>query len=230
VALDRLARENHAEDIPVPSPRAKLFFLTTPHSPYGFSFPTRWIARLLEGFHGIVVADEAYADFAPESALPLLPANPRLIVVRSLSKAYSLAGMRVGLAFAHESLVAEMMKVKDSYNLSRPAQEAACAALADREHLERTKTRILATRERFTAGLKERGYMVLPSHANFVFAVPPEGLGAEALYEGLLRRGFLVRHFSSPGLSDGLRISMGTDEEMDALSGAMEDARGGGKQ
>jgi histidinol-phosphate aminotransferase len=181
------------------------------------------VERLLNRFAGIVVADEAYVDFAEESALPLLAAHPRLVIARTLSKAYSLAGMRAGLAFAHEDLVREMMKVKDSYNVSRLSQVTACAALEDQECFRSTRDRIVATRERFSETLRSRGYSVPPSQANFVFAVPPRGLTAGAVYAGLLSRGFLVRYWKTGIVSDGLRISIGTDAEMDGLAGAMEE-------
>jgi histidinol-phosphate aminotransferase len=131
--------------------------------------------------------------------------------------------MRAGLAFAHEDLVREMMKVKDSYNVSRLSQVTACAALEDQECFRSTRDRIVATRERFSTALVSRGYTVLPSQANFVFAVPPRGLPAGAVYEGLLSRGFLVRYWKTGIVSDGLRISIGTDAEMDGLSRAMEE-------
>ncbi len=198
-----------------------MFLLTTPNSPYGVAFPTAWVEQLLGRFKGIVVADEAYVDFAAESSLPLLAANPRLVIARTLSKAYSLAGMRAGLAFAHEELIREMMKVKDSYNVSRFAQVAACAALEDQDHFRTTRDRIVATRERFSKTLADRRFTVLPSQANFIFAVPPRGLAAGALYEGLLSRGYLVRHWKTGVVSDGLRISIGTDAEMDGLAGAI---------
>jgi histidinol-phosphate aminotransferase len=229
VPLPRVERAEEMSGIPVPAPKARVFFLTSPNSPYGVGFPTAWIGHLLGRFGGIVVADEAYADFAKESSLPLLAANPRLIVVRTLSKAYSLAGMRAGLAFAHESLVREMMKVKDSYNLGRLAQVAACEALADQGYFRKTRDMVVATRERFAARLSSLGCAVLPSAANFVFAVPPGGLAAAALSEKLLARGFLVRHFAAGNVSDGLRISIGTDPEMDALGGAVEEALHGGE-
>jgi histidinol-phosphate aminotransferase len=227
VPLPRVAGREQVAAIPVPSPEAKLFFLTSPNSPYGFGFPTVWIARLLALFPGIVVADEAYVDFASESSLPLLAANPRLVVVRSFSKAYSLAGMRIGLAFAHPAVIAEMDKVKDSYNVSRLAQAAACAALADAEYLRQTRDGILATRGSFASRLAGLGFTVVPSDANFVFAVPPAGLAARALYDGLVGRGFLVRHFGAPGLSDGLRISIGRKEDMEALLRAIEEVAHG---
>ena len=225
VPLPRVARSSEMAGIPVPSPRAKMFLLTTPNSPYGVAFPTAWVEELLHRFKGIVVADEAYVDFALESCLPLLAANPRLVIARTLSKAYSLAGMRAGLAFAHEELVTEMMKVKDSYNISRFAQVAACAALEDQDHFRTTRDRIVATRERFSKTLADHGFTMLPSQANFVFAIPPRGLAAATLYEGLLSRGFLVRHWKTGIVSDGLRVSIGTDAEMDSLAAAVEEVR-----
>lgn len=223
VPLPRVSRSSEMADIPVPSPKAKMFFLTTPNSPYGVAFPTSWVERLLDRFKGIVVADEAYVDFAGESSLPLLASHPQLVIARSLSKAYSLAGMRAGFAFAHEELIREMMKVKDSYNVSRLAQVAACAALEDQECFREARGRIVATRERFSKTLASRGFTVLPSQANFVFAVPPRGLAAGTLYEGLLSRSFLVRYWKTGIVSDGLRISIGTDGEMDALVLAIEE-------
>jgi len=227
VPLPRVTRREEMAAIPVPSAKARVFFLTTPNSPYGVVFPTEWIARLLSGFAGIVVADEAYVDFADESSLPLLADNPRLVIVRTLSKAYSLAGMRAGLAFGHALLIREIMKVKDSYNVSRLAQVAACEALADQQYFCRTRDMILATRARFSSLLEGMGFTVLPSSANFVFAVPPAGAAALSLYEKLLARGFLVRHLRAPAVADGLRISIGADAEMDSLAKVMEEETGG---
>jgi histidinol-phosphate aminotransferase len=177
-----------------------------------------------------VVADEAYADFAPESSLPLLAENPRLIVARTLSKTFSLAGMRIGFAFAHEKLVEQMMKVKDSYNVSRLALEAGCAALTDKAYLAETRNRILATRKAFSGRLAGLGFTVVPSDANFVFAVPPAGVTARSLYERLLSRGYLVRYFETAEISDGLRISIGSDADMEVLAKEMEEAVHGGKR
>lgn len=228
IPLPRVSRAEEVTEVPVPTVKAKLFFLTSPNSPYGVVFPAAWIARLLRDFSGIVVADEAYVDFADQSSLPLLADNPRLVIVRTLSKAYSLAGIRVGLSFAHEKLIREMMKVKDSYNVSRLAQVAACEALADQDYFVKTRDMILATRARFSQLLAGIGFAVLPSAANFVFAVPPAGVAALSLFEKLLARGFLVRHLSAPAVSDGLRISIGTDADMSALADALkEEARGG---
>ena len=222
VPLPRVTGASEMADLPVPSVKAKMFLLTTPNSPYGVAHPPAWIEKLLAKFRGIVVADEAYVDFAEESALPLLAANPRLVIVRTLSKAYSLAGMRAGLAFAHEEIVQEMMKVKDSYNVSRLAQVTACAALKDDGHFRAMRDRVVATRQRFSAALAGRGFTVLPSGANFVFAVPPRGLSTGTVYEELLRRGYLVRWWKTGVVSDGLRISIGTDAEMDGLVAALD--------
>jgi histidinol-phosphate aminotransferase len=169
-------------------------------------------------------------DFAPESSLPLLAENPRLIIARTLSKTFSLAGMRVGFAFAHERLIEQLMKVKDSYNLSRLAQEAGRAALADRTYLAETRDMIKATRKTFSGRLAGLGFTVVPSDANFVFAVPPAGVTARSLYQRLLSRGFLVRHFEVEEISDGLRISIGTESDMEALSKEIEEAVHGDKR
>jgi histidinol-phosphate aminotransferase len=122
------------------------------------------------------------------------------------------------MIFAHPGVAAEMAKVKDSYNLDRPAQAAAAAALADQAHFRRNRDRIRATRARFSARLADLGFSVPPSQANFVFAAVGPGMpAARVLYAGLRERGFLVRFFDRPGLDDGMRISIGTDAEMDAL-------------
>jgi histidinol-phosphate aminotransferase len=214
-------------DLPVPRVEASVFFLTTPNAPYGIGFTTAWIGRLLSSFPGIVVADEAYAEFADETSLPLLADHPRLVIVRTLSKSHSLAGLRVGLAFANPAVASEMAKVKDSYNLGRPAQEAAAAAVADTAHVAANCGRIRATRARFSAALGRLGFRIPPSQANFVFAAVGPGMpAARELYAGLAERGFLVRYFDKPGLDDGLRISIGTDADMDALLRVLGDLVG----
>ncbi len=207
----------------VPNPRAKIFFLSTPNAPYGFAFPNAWISRLLETFKGIVVTDEAYVDFAPESSLPLLKNNPRLIIVRTLSKTFSLAGMRIGFAFAHSRIIEEMSKTKDSYNVSRLAQAAGAAALRDTAYLKETRDRIMRTRASFSARLKEMGFTVYPSDSNFVFTVPPAGSAAKTLFDRLFARGFLVRYFTAPEIADGMRISIGSEKDMDALCAALKE-------
>jgi histidinol-phosphate aminotransferase len=228
IPIGRPSRREDVPEIPVPRPKARVFFLTTPNAPYGFQFPTAWIRRFLDSYGGIVAADEAYVDFAPESSLPLLAEHPNLLVVRTLSKSYSLAGMRAGLVFGHPGLIAEMAKVKDSYNMSRLAQVAAREALLDADYFRMSRDKVLAVRQSFSQRLARLGFTVLPSDANFVFAVPPAGATAASLYQELLDRGFLVRYFGVPEISDGLRISIGTEEDMDGLAAAVEEMTHGG--
>jgi histidinol-phosphate aminotransferase len=211
------------EQIPDGLAGIKLFFLTSPNAPYGTGFSNRFIAKLAEHFAGILVVDEAYADFAEETALDLLAGHPNLIVTRSFSKSYALAGLRIGLGFAAPELIRELDKVRDSYNLDLAAQTAAVAALREREYLAVTVARIRAERSRFTKALTERGFDVYPSQTNFVFARPPAAFPAAALYTYLETRGILVRYFTDPALADGLRITIGTPEQMDAVLAAIDE-------
>ena len=209
--------------VSVPEVSGKLFLLTTPNAPYGFRFPNDWIAELLGRFDGIVVADEAYVDFASESSLPLLVDYPNLIIVRSLSKSYALAGMRVGFAMASKPIIAEMVKVRDSYNVNRLSQVAATAALADQEYVQTQIARVKHTRKWLSGQLNGFGFQVLPSETNFLFVVPPKNVSANELYQHLFDAKILVRYFKSPKLADGLRISIGTEQETQALVDAIGD-------
>ena len=198
----------------------RLLIICNPNSPSGTFTPLSVIEELVAGRDGLVVVDEAYVDFAPASALPLLARYENLIVLRTLSKSFSLAGMRIGLAFGAPDLLAEIAKVKDSYNVSRLAIAAGVAALEDYAWMEGNVARIVATRARLTAELGGRGYAVLPSGANFVFA-RRAGQDQAPIQARLRERGILVRHFATPRLADGLRISVGTDEEIDRLLAAL---------
>ncbi|HEV8714531.1 MAG TPA: histidinol-phosphate transaminase [Candidatus Binatia bacterium] len=203
---------------------AKLTFLCHPNAPSGTLTPLRQVEELARHVRGILVIDEAYIDFANETALPLLHKYPHVIILRTFSKSFSLAGMRVGLAFAHSSLINEMMKVKDSYNVSRLSLVAAVAALEDYAWMRRNVDKIRTTRTRLSAALRDFGYFVHDSQANFVLA-RQQGVAQEPVYLGLKERGLLVRYFSSPELADCLRISVGTDEEIDRLLAAMQELR-----
>jgi len=163
--------------------------------------------------------DEAYVDFAASegaSSIPLLSRLPNLVVLRTFSKAFSLAGMRIGLAFAAEEIIAGMMKVKDSYNLNRLSLVAATAALADLPWMGRNARRIQRSRKRLASGLKRLSYHVYPSHANFILA-RKQGQNQQSVYEELKRRKILVRYFDLPGLEDCLRITVGAPLEIQAL-------------
>jgi histidinol-phosphate aminotransferase len=193
----------------------KVFFLTTPNSPLGFAFPLEYIEELARNCGGILVIDEAYADFADGNALALVKKYENVVVTRTLSKSYALAGMRLGLAIARPEIIAALDKIRDHYNLDRLAQAACIAALQDQPYFRGSCRKIIETREWFTNELTAIGYTVIPSQGNFVFASPPDKNG-KRVYEGLYQRKILVRLLSDPLLAHGLRISIGTREEMAA--------------
>ena len=195
----------------------KLFFLTSPNAPLGFSFTNDYIRQMAKELDGILVVDEAYADFAQDNALSLLAEFDNLVILRTLSKSYGLASLRVGLGFASVDLIEQLDKVRDSYNLDHLAQVGARAALEDQEYLQKTVALVIHERQRLTAVLQELGFTVEPSQTNFIFVTPPTGYKAAALYSGLEKAGILVRYFSDPQLSQGLRITIGTRAEMDQL-------------
>lgn len=199
-----------------------------PNAPTGMGLPLAEIERLLEGNRdSVVVVDEAYVDFGAASADALIARHPQLLVVRTLSKSRALAGLRVGYALGQAPLIEALDRVKDSFNsypLDRLAIAGATAAMDDTAWFERTRARIIATRERLTAALQARGFEVLPSQANFVFARKPGQAGA-ALAAALRERRVLVRHFARPArIADFLRITVGTDEQTDALLAALDSA------
>jgi histidinol-phosphate aminotransferase len=194
----------------------RVLMLCNPNSPSGTFTPVDVIETLVRGRDWVVVVDEAYVDFAPASALPLVARYDNVLVLRTFSKSFSLAGMRIGLAFGQPALIAALAKVKDSYNVSRVAIAAGVAALDAYASMERNVARIVATRARLTAGLRALDYEVLPSAANFVFA-RRRGDDQAPVQAALRARGVLVRHFATPRLADALRITVGTDDEIDRL-------------
>jgi len=204
----------------------KLFFVANPNSPTGKPVPRETIVKLCTTFNGLVIADEAYADFGDCSCLPLLSEHPNLLILRTFSKSFSLASIRVGFAFAHEDRVADLMKTKDSYNVNLLSQLAAEAALEDIDYMRASVKKIVKTRERMTAGLREVGFVVCPSETNFVLAKFAHG-NARGIYEELKQRKILVRYFPIRRLEDCLRITVGTDEEVDALLRELKDILGG---
>ena len=198
---------------------AALTFLCNPNSPSGTLVSLKEIEKLARSVSGVLVVDEAYVDFAESegaSSLPLIRAYPNLVVLRSFSKAFSLAGMRIGLGFASEEIIFGMMKVKDSYNLDRLSMVAATAALQDMPWMARNVRRIQRSRKSLTAGLKKMGYHVYPSQANFVMA-QKRGRSLKEVYEALKQKQILVRYFDIPRLQDCLRITVGTRQEIKSL-------------
>ena len=200
---------------------AKLVFIVNPNAPTGVLHPAGALRDLLGRSKSLVVLDEAYADFAGHSAIEMLSEFPNLIVVRTFSKSYALAGMRLGLGFARREVIAQMMKVKDSYNLDRLAIVAGCAALRDQGWLRETTDRIIATRAATLEALTGMGLHVPPSRANFVFPRIPDGRAFQ-VHQALEERRILVRYFNAPLVADSLRVTIGTDEEMTTFTEALK--------
>ena len=194
---------------------ADLTFIPNPNSPSGTSVSLDEIARVANAVKGPLVLDEAYADFAETNGLELARSG-LVIVTRSFSKTYSLAGMRFGFAVTDPVTARELGKVKDSYNCDVLSQAAATAAIADQDYLAKVRAKILATRTRLGTELSGLGFAVTPSEANFVWCRRPEG-GHEHIYRELKDRGVLIRYMKYDGYGDGLRITVGTDEETDRL-------------
>jgi len=210
--------------------RARVFFLTSPNAPTGVGFPSADIARILGGFGGVVVVDEAYAPFARENAVGLLAAHQNLVVVRTLSKAYALAGIRVGYALARAEVIELLDKVRDSYNVSRLSQAAALAALGDPDYYRGVVERITATRDCYAGRWAERrGWFTFPSATNFICTEPRDARGrtgpavARSAYDFLFSRKVLVRHFPSDALTAScLRITVGSEDEMLVLDDTLD--------
>jgi histidinol-phosphate aminotransferase len=201
--------------------KARAIFFANPNAPTGTLVPEAAIAELASRFPGPILVDEAYVDFAETNALPLLQHYPNVIITRTFSKGYSLAALRFGYAIAAPETITEMMKVKDSYNCDGIAILAATAALEDQAYARSTWQKVCSERTRLAAELTRRGFSVIPSHANFLFATCPTG-DAAGLYRSLKSQGILVRFFDKPGLQDKLRITIGTPDENTALLAALD--------
>ena len=196
--------------------------VASPNSPSGTAAPNEQLADLARRLDGVLVVDEAYADFADGNALDLVRRFDNVIVLRTLSKGYSLAGLRLGFGLARPDLLAGLAKVKDSYNVSALACAVGAAAMADQGHKDANVRRVRASRAALAGGLEAMGFTVWPSQSNFLLARPPGGEAA-GVYEALKARGILVRYFNEPRLDDKLRITVGTEEENAALLEALAD-------
>ena len=200
--------------------------LPNPNAPTGRALPLAEIDALLNAHpDSVVVIDEAYVDFGAESAVALVNRHPNLLVVHTLSKSRSLAGLRVGFAVGHADLIAGLDRVKNSFNsypLDRLATAGATAAIEDREWFERTRQAVIRTRRQLTEDLERLGFEVLPSAANFVFARHPAH-DAEKSALALRQRGIIVRHFKAPRIDQFLRITVGTDEQCTTLIDALKE-------
>ncbi|HEY3755136.1 MAG TPA: histidinol-phosphate transaminase [Opitutaceae bacterium] len=209
---------------------AAIFFLTSPNAPTGVGYSNAEIEAVLARYRGLLVVDEAYGPFAGESAIALLARHRNLVVVRTLSKAYALAGIRVGYALANPEIVGWLDRVRDSYNVSRLSQAAAAAALQDGAYNQQIVARIQATRDAsLRLWTERRGWSTYPSQTNFLFTEPrgPQGETgpsvAKRAYEYLYARKILVRYFPSHALTASfLRVTVGADDEMHRLNGALD--------
>lgn len=223
-----VVRVPYPADFDIPSAlaevEAKLTFLCHPNAPSGILHPLSQVEDLARKCKGVLVIDEAYGDFADETALALVHHYPHVVVLRTFSKSFSLAGLRIGLAFGHPELISELLKVKDSYNIDRLSIVAAVTALEDYAWMRQSVEKIRATRTRLSEGLRALEYFVYDSQTNFVLA-RQAGVPQERIYLGLKDRGFLIRYFSTPDLSDCIRITVGTDEQIDQLLAALRELR-----
>lgn len=195
-----------------------LFFLTNPNAPTGVLYPHDDILKFCNSFPGVVLIDEAYADFAETNCMDIAtnPNNRNVIVSRTLSKSFSLAGLRFGYCIGPHELIDAMYKVKDSYNLNALTQPLALAALNDLPYMQANVAKIIAERTRLSQALSQHGWSLTNSQTNFVFARPPAG-NAAAIFQSLKEKQIFVRYFPSPLTREYLRITIGTPAEMDRL-------------
>ena len=200
--------------------------LANPNAPTGLAVGLDTVEKLLAANPDVVViVDEAYVDFGADSAAGLIGRYPNLLVVQTTSKSRALAGLRVGWAMGDAGLIDGLRCVRDSinsYTVDRLAQAGAAAAIRDEGYFQSIRRRVIDTREWTERTLREKGFTVLPSQANFLFVSHPGRTGKELL-DGLRRRGVLVRWWPIPEIENWLRISIGTQEEMAALSAALEE-------
>lgn len=203
--------------------------IANPNAPTSRSISIEDIKKICQGnADSVVLIDEAYAAFSDpyETAVSLLPECPNLVVVRTCSKSHSLAGLRVGYAIASEELIEGLYRAKDSFNsypVDRLAQMIAAAAIKDTAYNKKCIDQIIATRKYTEDELKKIGFSMPKSSANFVFAKPPAGIDAETLYKNLRSKGILVRYFKTAGINDRLRITIGSQEDMEKFIAAVKE-------
>jgi histidinol-phosphate aminotransferase len=220
VPLDENFEIRVQDYLPEGQARAGGIIFPNPNAPTGIAQPLDQIERVIAGNPDIVVVvDEAYVDFGAQTAAGLIARYPNLLVVHTMSKAYSLAGLRVGFALGHPDLIQGLDRVKNSFNsypLDRLALAGAQAAVLDQTYFEQARDAVVRSRDALTDDLRNLGFEVLPSAANFVFVHHPAYSG-ETLASALRTRNILVRHFKLGRISNHLRITVGTDEECKQL-------------
>ncbi len=196
---------------------AKILLIVNPNAPSGHLDPLSRLAEIAERFPGLLLIDEAYADFAPMSALDLVRRFPNVVLLRSLSKGYSLAGLRFGYAIAQPELLRELEKVRDSYPVDALAIAAAAAAITDQDFAKTTWQKVITERTRLSAALRDLGFQLPDSHSNFLLATAPPTLSAKTIYESLKARGILLRWWDLPRIADKVRITVGTPDQNNRL-------------
>ncbi|MBH8565773.1 histidinol-phosphate transaminase [Nostoc sp. CENA67] len=216
---------NYGEDYSLPikelfAANGSVTFIASPNSPSGHVVPKKDLQKLASKLSGILVIDEAYVDFAEENALALVKEHENVIVIRTLSKGYSLAGLRLGFGVANPKLLDGLFKVKDSYNIDAIACAVGTAAITDQDYKNACVAKIKASRAKLATDLKQLGFKIWDSQTNFLLAQPPQK-NAEYLYQKLKEQGILIRYFKQPGLEDKLRITIGTDEQNQTLVEAL---------
>jgi histidinol-phosphate aminotransferase len=218
--------EDLSLDLAKISPRAGAVIFPNPNAPTGRAIARADIETLVKSRPDLlVVVDEAYVDFGAQSCVPLTLHYDNLLVTQSLSKSRALAGLRVGFAVAKPALIDALDRIKNSFNsypIDRLASAGAAAAMLDRDWFETNRAKVIASRERMALGLASLGFNVVPSMANFVFAKHPQH-DAAVLAQKLRQNNILVRHFAKPRIDQYLRITVGTDEQVDALLAALKD-------
>ncbi|WP_026156547.1 MULTISPECIES: histidinol-phosphate transaminase [unclassified Dehalobacter] len=195
-----------------------------PNAPTGNYVTPEMIEKILiHNMDKVVIVDEAYIDFGGETAIPLIEKYPNLLVIQTLSKSRSLAGLRVGFALGQDELMEGLSRIKNSFNsytLDRLSMAGAIAAMKDESYFQVTRQKVMQTRERIVPVLRQMGWQVIPSQANFIFISHPV-LKAEEVFTALRQQGILVRYFRQPKIDNYLRVSIGSDEEMDSLLQAL---------
>lgn len=209
-------------DSPIICPEAKLIFLASPNPPLGLHLNRQYLEETCQKANGIVLIDEAYVDFSNENHWDFLEKYDNVIISRTMSKSYSLAGMRIGFGIASPAIIEQMDKVRDSYNLDRIAQALGTAAFEHHSYFQEIWQKVRNSRGRLITALRDNGFIVMDSESNFVLA-SPQWISAKELYHQLKERKVLVRYFNHPRITDYVRITIGTDEECDHLLEAIKE-------
>ena len=205
---------------------ADLFLVTNPNAPTSMMYSKDVVAEFCSVFKGVVLVDEAYGDFADDDCMDIAVSsdNTNTLVMRTLSKSFSLAGIRFGYVIGPEKLITALYKIKDSYNMDMLTLKIGLAALNDLEYMQSNVSRIKASRATVSQALTEKGWMVCKSQTNFVFARPPDG-DAKRIFEELKQHKIYVRYFPGPDIGEYLRITIGSEAQCAALLDVLSVAR-----